>query len=198
MAEDPFEDLLSLEDQLYQEGYQLGLADGQQAGLAEGRAFGLEKGFEKYKAIGRLRGKSLVWASRLQTEQSDGLPVRAGQDVARRADDKSTSLHNERSLPALPSNSRLPKHIHSLLSATDPSDVSTANTEDSIEDFEERLKRAEVKAQIIEKIIGERSAVDGQDGRDNLGIGKDGDMNEEGKRGGEGDIEDLAALGTRG
>ena len=197
MAEDPFEDLLSLEDQFYHEGYQLGLADGQQRGLGEGRAFGLEKGFEKYRAIGKVRGRSLVWASRLKSEPLYDQLVSGGENGAQRSDD-SPSPQTEHLLPALPQNSRLPKHIRFLLSITDPSEISTANTEDAVDDFEERLKKAEAKVQIVEKIIGETSSFDGEESRDDPVTGKNENLNEEGKQGAEGDIEDLAALGTRG
>ena len=62
---DPFDDLLSLEDKFYKEGYDLGVSDGERAGRVEGRLFGLEKGFEKYAAMGRLHGRAIIWAGRL-------------------------------------------------------------------------------------------------------------------------------------
>lgn len=69
MADDLFDSILHLEDDFYREGYALGEADGAPAGRLEGRAFGLEKGFEKYAEMGRLHGKAVIWASRLQRQR---------------------------------------------------------------------------------------------------------------------------------
>ena len=44
MEPDLLEDLLDLEEKLYNEGYTLGLRDGTQAGYSEGAIFAVEKG----------------------------------------------------------------------------------------------------------------------------------------------------------
>jgi hypothetical protein len=62
--DDPFDTLLSLEEQYHAEGLQLGISDGARAGRIEGRLFGLQKGFEKALEMGRLNGKATVLQSR--------------------------------------------------------------------------------------------------------------------------------------
>src|SRR5690606_15367847 len=58
-------------------------------------------------------------------------------------------------LPRLPKNARLEKHITSLLSLVDPLTLEMENTEEALEEFEERLKKAKAKVRIIEKLVGE-------------------------------------------
>jgi hypothetical protein len=157
MGTDLFDDLLGLEQQFYDEGFQLGQADGAEAGRIEGRVFGLEKGFEKYTENGRLHGKSLVWASRLP--KSHG-PNRGLQDtiIPTNAISPATSLDAESStvsLPVLQGNPRLEKHIRVLYALTEPASLSTENTEDAANDLDDRLRRAKAKAKIIERLIGE-------------------------------------------
>lgn len=159
MDADPFDELLGLEDQFYNEGYELGLADGAKAGRTEGRAFGLEKGFEKYVESGRLYGKSLVWFSRLRSSSSqrpqDSKTTEASAGSERTA---STSPDNhDVPLPRLSANPRLEKHIKVLSALAEPASLSTENTEDAVSDFDDRLKRAVGKAKIIEKMVGEEA-----------------------------------------
>ncbi len=178
MAEDLFDGLLELEGTFYNEGHSLGVEDGRRAGLVEGRFFGLEKGFEKYAAMGRFHGRSIVWAGRLQPSPQDP-PVRnlhreeasnvTTQDQASgllqsdlvQEPTEEACLHRVKdqgspsTLPLLPDNPRLEKHVRTLSALVEPSSLSTANGEDSVSDFDDRFKRAEGKVRIIEKLIGE-------------------------------------------
>lgn len=131
---DPLDSLLSLEDQYYTEGYTLGLADGAKAGRIEGRLFGLQNGFSKHLELGRLRGRANVWTARL-SHSEDGQP--------------------DQQVRALNASERLKKHISRLSDLTDPSTLSTENTEDAVEEFESRLKDARAKATLISKAMGE-------------------------------------------
>ncbi|POS82129.1 hypothetical protein EPUL_006121, partial [Erysiphe pulchra] len=63
MSFGPFSDVLNLEQDFYEDGFEQGLADGEAAGLSEGRTLGLEKGFEKFCESGRLCGRSIIWAN---------------------------------------------------------------------------------------------------------------------------------------
>lgn len=130
---DPFDDLLGLEDQFYNEGYTLGAAEGAKAGRIEGRVFGLEKGFEKYMEAGRLHGRSIVLAGRFP------------QDAATQTT----------TLPHLSNNPRLEKHIRVLYALSEPASLSTDNSEEAVSDFDDRLKRALAKLKIIERLVGE-------------------------------------------
>lgn len=171
--DDPFEGLLELENNFYREGYDLGVADGKRAGLIEGRVFGLEKGFDKYASMGRLNGKAVIWAGRLP-------PVHARDEDRKEhahdvEDKRATGPRGFRewrqkpspsqaenashvvAVPALADNLRLEKHIRTLYALVEPSSLATDNTEEAVSDFDDRLKRAEGKVKIIEKMTGETS-----------------------------------------
>lgn len=170
MATDPFEDLLSLEDQFYQEGYKQGTEDGVRAGRVEGRSLGLEKGFEKFLESGRLHGRAVVWANRLPNRPSlkpamSPPTAGSGEEVGRRRGDSSHADGQESPvspsrLPSLPNNARLEKNITTLHDLVDPESLSTENTDEAVADFDERLKKAQGKARIVEKLVGEDRKTD--------------------------------------
>lgn len=149
-----FDDILGLEEEFYQLGYEQGLADGVKAGQVEGRTFGLEKGFEKYLESGKLHGKSLIWANRT---------LQFRRKASSNGDDSTaprTHPHHDKSsstlrLQNLSDNPRLVKHIKVLHALAESESLSTENTEDAVSDFDDRLKRAHVKARIIERMVGE-------------------------------------------
>lgn len=148
---DPFDDLLNLEDEFYSEGYEQGMADGDRAGRIEGRAFGIEKGFEKFIEAGRLHGKSIVWANRLP--QARQQPPAAGVAPSAAA---SSPSEGQQTLPALSSGgARLEKNIVTLHALVEPDTLSTDNTDDAVNDFDDRVKRAQGKARVIERHVGE-------------------------------------------
>lgn len=211
--DDPFDSLLGLEDHYYQEGYELGVKHGTQAGLIEGRLFGLEKGYEKYAAIGKLHGQSTVWAARLsssQNSESNGTEKMRHKsnasdnrniisDAAQMNSESQETIwtgehgHGEPSgsLLNLTENSRLVKHIRTLYALVEPSSLSTENNEESVSVFDDRLKRAEGKVKIIEKMVGEHNATDfAAEPVPSTNSGKLGGQVEKG----EASIEDLASL----
>ncbi|KAI4120535.1 MAG: hypothetical protein LQ338_006946 [Usnochroma carphineum] len=200
MASDPLDELFELENKFYKEGYDLGVQDGTCAGQIEGRLFGLEKGFKKYAAMGRLHGRSVIWSGRLQTPSSSSSQASPGQNDMHHDRDpshernivaeESTSDHLA-SLPQIPHNLRLEKHARTLYALTEPASLSTENTEDAVSDFDDRLKRAEGKVKIIEKLVGEDPLSDSQSivagsPEPNLRNGKQGPAN------GDGGIEDMS------
>jgi hypothetical protein len=153
MADDPFEDILNLEDQFYQEGYSQGVKDGVKAGQIEGRILGLEKGFEKFLESGKLEGKAIVWANRF--------PATKHKSTESRYDSSSgvATVQAESgytpTLPPLSSNPRLEKNITSLFALVEFESLSTENTDEAVNDFDDRFRRAQGKAKIIERAIGE-------------------------------------------
>ena len=171
MEDDPLDNLLGLEDHYYQEGYELGVKDGTQAGLIEGRFFGLEKGFEKYAAMGTLHGRSAVWAGRLARHPRETAGNETSEHLAavNHCRQKQHRLNREcqvsegegsitplsRPLCQIPYSARLEKHIRILYALTEPSSLSAKNNEDSVSDFDDRLKRADGKMKIIEKLLDE-------------------------------------------
>ncbi|KAK3077322.1 hypothetical protein LTS18_010581 [Coniosporium uncinatum] len=153
--EDPFDSLLSLEDDFYEEGYNLGVADGSKAGRIEGRVFGMEKAFEKFLSMGQMNGKAAVWGSRLP-QQRDQDNVDAAEIESPRAPSKNDSVTvNKNELPLLGNNSRLAKHIQTLHALAEPESLSTQNNEEAVSDFDDRFKRAVAKAKVIENIMHE-------------------------------------------
>ena len=158
MADDPFEDLLNLEEQFYQDGYKEGAADGAKAGRIEGRSFGLEKGFEKFRESGLLYGKAIVWANRLPEKTKSKAIVTDAQHEANVPESQSIppqAPSQTGQLPTLAKNPRLLKNITTLYALVESESLSTENTDEAVNDFDDRLKRAQGKAKIIEKMVGE-------------------------------------------
>ncbi|KAL9060562.1 MAG: hypothetical protein Q9206_000972 [Seirophora lacunosa] len=154
MATDPLDELFELEDTFYKEGYNLGVQDGSRAGQIEGRLFGLEKAFEKYTAMGKLHGRSVVWSGRLSSAPEAELPSPTQSSDGQDPETRKTAPDP---LPPLPFNPRLEKHVRTLYALTEPASLSTENSEDAVSDFDDRLRRAEGKVKIIERFIGEET-----------------------------------------
>ncbi|GAM89718.1 hypothetical protein ANO11243_077570 [Dothideomycetidae sp. 11243] len=129
---DPFDAILSLEDQYYAEGHALGVKDGSKAGRTEGRLFGMQKGFEKFSIMGTLAAQAALWEARMNKSEGPG-PA------------------------AVPQSDRLKKHVATLAELTDYNSLDTNNTEDAVADYDDTLKRAEGKAKVISSILGEQN-----------------------------------------
>lgn len=140
-ADDPFDNVLNLEDGFYQQGYRQGLEDGEQAGRIEGRQFGMSTGFDKFLESGRLAGKATVWASRLPDQRKQ-----------RQQTGQQTPLNKQ--LPSLPNNSRLDKNVKMIYALVEPETLSTQNTDDAVQDFDDRVKRAQGKMKVVERMVG--------------------------------------------
>ena len=140
--QDFFDDILNVESRLQQQGYNDGLKEGAEHGRAEGRGFGMSNGFEKFLESGRLAGKAIVWANRLPGS-SDNQPPNAAT---------LGDSHSE-SLGPLPNNARLEKNIKTLYSLVDPKALSVANSDAAVQDFDDRLKKAQGKERIIERVV---------------------------------------------
>lgn len=146
MSPHAFDEVLGLEEQFYDDGFKQGLEDGIKAGRIEGRTFGLEQGFEKFVQSSKIYGRSLVWANRLPSCQNQT------------SENKSTSKR----LPDLPENPRLIKHLNVLHALSESASLSTENNEEAVSDFDDRLKRAQAKLRIVERMVGEsRGDADG-------------------------------------
>ncbi|KLJ10501.1 hypothetical protein EMPG_09243 [Blastomyces silverae] len=221
MDHDLLDSLLDLEDGFYKEGYELGATDGARTGYSEGSVFAVEKGFEKFQEIGRLYGKAIVWAKRLPgdhgflhlpststatslpdtstiSSSSSSPPKAQGPDCENDTVDilNSGTTHTPATLlpalPPLPRNSRLEKHIASLLSLVDPLALSMENSEDAVEDFDERLKKAMGKVKLIERILGEQNTSDGSSVTNNKNNSREGNRPVDGDS-----IEDFGTLPAR-
>lgn len=183
-----FDSLLNLEEDFYQQGYVQGVSDGVKAGRTEGRQLGLEKGFQKFVQSGRLHGRAIVWANRLPSKQptrhsyleeaqkkkSFGEEEKSHQsledDVEKslKISDSTTTTttsslptrkEEEGLLPLLPNNNtRLEKHITTLFALVETETLAKENTDEAVNDFDDRLKRAQGKAKIVERMVGEVSS----------------------------------------
>jgi len=148
------------------------------AGQIEGRTFGLEKGFEKYVESGILHGKSLVWANRVPQFQKGKYFFISTSKTSESLDDGNKPLS---SLQPFPDNPRLAKHVKVLHALAESDTLSTENSEEAVSDFDDRFKRAQAKAKIIERMAGEVK----------------GDSNGQGKSSNDGSIEDVSVLKAR-
>ncbi|KAF1811101.1 hypothetical protein P152DRAFT_399931, partial [Eremomyces bilateralis CBS 781.70] len=173
--EDPFDHVLQLESHYQAEGYALGVADGTKAGHAEGYAFGIEKGFEKFMQMGVVQGRAAVWEARVAMSDYNGEntitnegtsssladPSQSGNSKAKEEGDDVKSVEiSQRDpksrIPALQPNERLLKHLGTLHSHTDNMTMSLENTEEAVDAFDERLRKATAKVKVIEKTMGEK------------------------------------------
>lgn len=185
MASNLLDSLLDLEEQFYKEGFDLGAADGTEAGYTEGSVFAVEKGYEKFVELGRLYGKALVWAQRLaksKPSKPSDLPSAGKQDVL--AVDPSI-CSEMRSLP--PHSTRLARNLYTLLELVDPASLDMTNTEEAVNDVDERLKGAILKAKLIQRAMGEREEV----------LGSNVDVKDAQVGDGTGSIEDISSLRIR-
>lgn len=154
---DIFDDVLNLEEQYHREGYDSGYRDGAEAGRVEGRSVGLKQGYEKFREAARLQGRAVVWANRI--------PRLRGNDAAAAAGDGDGENNGKRSsLPDLPSNARLEKNVATLHGMVEPGTLSTRNDDEAVNDFDSRLKGAQGKLKIIDRVIGEKITVPAGDG----------------------------------
>ncbi|KAL2757971.1 hypothetical protein ACRALDRAFT_207201 [Sodiomyces alcalophilus JCM 7366] len=185
---DPFDDVLNLEDRFYNEGYEQGSRDGIQAGKIEGRSVGIAQGFDKFLESGRAYGKSLVWANRIHLSSSSSRPSTSAtpgsqSPLPSSSNSPSTwsksaadgvSSHPSQvtdegtgtcSLPRLPSsNIRLQKNIVTLHALVEPDTLSTENSDEAVNDFDDRVKKAQGRVKVIERMVGEQSLEAGPTG----------------------------------
>ena len=169
-SEDPFDAILNLEDQYYQEGFQAGVEDGSRAGLIEGRIFGLEKGFEKFLEMGKLNGRARVWGARMQKGKGlSGQRLDAGDEESKTGEVKSLKY-----------NERLGKHVRTLYALSELESLSTQNTEDAVSEFDDRFKRAVAKVKVIESIVDE-GHIDGDSDTKDIAEREEGEKSEKGR-----------------
>ena len=150
MSSDPLEDVFTLEDRFYTQGHNQGAHDGILAGRSEGRSLGMHTGFDKFRESSRLAAKAVIWANRIPpAAASSSSPSPADQPTA-----TPCTPCTPCTLPPLQSNARLRKNVASLYALVEPGTLSTKNEDSAVQDFDDRLKRAQGKAKIVEKMLG--------------------------------------------
>jgi Essential protein Yae1, N terminal len=171
MSDDILDSVLDLEEASYHAGFEEGKADGAEAGYAEGMIFGMEKGYQKALEMGKLRGRALmlnacltdpVPMSKEYTALSPTTPATAGSSESKADHDKIASWFP--SLPTIPANPRLKKHVETLLKLTDPETLSVENSDEAVEEFDERMKKAIAKAKVIDKLLPQPYSMSGSSG----------------------------------
>lgn len=140
MASDPLDDVFTIEDRFYTQGYNAGFADGAPAGRAEGRSLGMQKGFEKFSEASRLASRAVIWANRFPpstTPQSHG------------------GGNQQCALPPLTAGgARFEKNVRSVYALLEPGTLSTKNEDEAVQDFDDRLRRAQGKVKIVDRSLG--------------------------------------------
>lgn len=162
MNDDILDSVLDLEETSYQAGFEEGKADGLEAGYTEGRVFGIERGYHKALEMGKLHGRALMLNACLfdpNPMPDSGLDPSPFESAVVTTQDSRPGNDNHAldpsSLPTLPENSRLKKHVETLLKLTDPQTLSEENTAEAVEAFDDRMKKAVAKAKIIDRMIAE-------------------------------------------
>jgi hypothetical protein len=152
-SSDLFDGLLGLEEQFYKEGFEAGVADSAYAGMIEGKVFGIEKGYERALELGRLHGRAIIWRQRL-TDNAQKSDV-AGSTGAEGGNVDAPIRLADQTLPRLPDNARLRKHIENLLSLTDPKTLPKDNSDESVSEVDDRISKAKARAKMISTMVGE-------------------------------------------
>ncbi|KAJ4404828.1 hypothetical protein N0V85_004793 [Neurospora sp. IMI 360204] len=97
-----------------------------------------------------------VEQSHQKLEDSDSLEKKLSLSLSLSNNKAESSKETE--LPLLPSNNaRLEKHITTLFALVETETLAKENTDEAVNDFDDRLKRAQGKAKIIERMVGEVS-----------------------------------------
>ena len=154
MVDDPFDDLLGLEDEFYKEGYEAGAADSSYAGLIEGKVFGIEKGYEKALELGRLHGRALVWQKRLESRSQQQVEVENGE-ADTEIEPSKRNTESRPTLPSLPDNARLRKHVDFLVAITNSADIPKDNSDEAVADVDDRLAKSRSRVRMISNLVDE-------------------------------------------
>ncbi len=195
MSDDILDSVLDLEEASYQAGFDEGKKDGVEAGYTEGKIFGIERGYQKALAMGKLYGRALMLNACLSDPDSKSenvtgpSPIKAAK--ATTADTKTDNHNvgsNMPSLPTLLENPRLKKYVETLLKLTDPQTLSVENSDEAVDDFDNRMKKAVAKAKVIDKMIAEPY---------NLTVSGEAAENRSQPAAGSGNIEELSSLAAR-
>ena len=132
----------------YEDGFAEGRRDGVAGGKAEGRSMGLKTGFDKFVEAGKIAGRATVWAKQqaLHEEQQSPASLQASSPKAL----------DMPGLEPLPGGARLARNIELVYALVEPATLSTENKDEAVDDFDDRLKRAQGKMTVILRGLGEK------------------------------------------
>ena len=155
MADDLLGDLLDLEEGFYKEGFEAGIADSEYAGTLEGKLFGIEKGYDKALELGKLHGRALVWQRRQQDAVTKSSESSAAVGLEKPPSNPGDLHVAFSSMTSLPKTSRLEKNIESLILLSDPKNLPTDNSDESVSQMEDAIVKSKAKAKMIAIAAGE-------------------------------------------
>ncbi|KAK9372652.1 DUF1715-domain-containing protein [Lipomyces chichibuensis] len=134
--DDLFNSLLTIESSFYQQGYNEGLNDGLRSGTSEGTQFGLQTGFQRFVSVGILQGRCRVWKELSSRTNSSSITA---DDVVPLGGGRST------------------KQLQVLTELV--TGIPTENTEDAVDEYENRLKRAKARAKVVARLLKDPTPV---------------------------------------
>ncbi|CUM68521.1 uncharacterized protein PRCAT00006247001 [Priceomyces carsonii] len=73
------EEVLNLEEQSYQKGFEEGIAKGAQERYIEGKEYGLQTGFQRFLIVGYLKGLAEYWEDNISSYDQKSLPSHISQ-----------------------------------------------------------------------------------------------------------------------
>jgi Essential protein Yae1, N terminal len=195
MSDDILDSVLNLEEASYQAGLEEGKADGAKAGYTEGKIFGIERGYQRGLEMGKLHGRAEMLNACLSDpnpwpEDATRPPPQRLANNAVTAD-FTNEIDNTIAVPKLPTlteNPRLKKHVETLLRLTDPRTLKEDNSDEAIDEFDDRMRKALAKAKVIDRMIAEPY---------NMTVSRSALDNESQPAAGSGNIEELSSTAVR-
>lgn len=148
--------VINIEAHFYDQGFTDGSKDGVLMGKAEGRSVGFKTGFEKFLESGRIAGKTIVWANRYEASSSSRSHTHTTPSVIQQ--DTPQQLKTCTLPPLASAGSRLRKNLETLYALVEPGTLSTRNSDEAVDDFDDRLRRAQGKMKVVERMVGEGPA----------------------------------------
>lgn len=144
MAPDPLDEVFTLEDRFFIQGYNAGQTDGIPAGRAEGRSLGMQKGFEKFSESSRLASRAIIWANRETKPRDAPMEERC----------KLPSLQWHKGTGNAGGGARLRNNVRGVYALVEPGTLGMRNEDAEVQDFDDRLRRAQGKVKLIERMMG--------------------------------------------
>ncbi|KAK7208430.1 hypothetical protein BZA70DRAFT_287734 [Myxozyma melibiosi] len=145
MDDDLFDSLLNLESDFYQEGYNEGFADGVRSGTSEGMQFGLQTGFHRFLSVGIISGRCEIWKHAKPPLTARSAPTSSP------AASSSETIEVMSIGPPETGGARATKQLQVLTDLV--TDIPIVNTEEAVEEFENRLKRAKARAKVVQRML---------------------------------------------
>lgn len=149
--EDPLEAIFKIEETAYEGGRSAGQVAGRAAGYREGQTAGQAAGIDRCRQLGRIAGRTAVWAVRLSDDGDAPEPASlcAGPD---------STAGSGRPLPPLRPDCKTARMVRKLVgqlrSSTDLGMAATRNTEQDGTRLDDCTRRAAATARLLARMVG--------------------------------------------